>query len=187
MGGTCANTESGAAGADKICQDKASNAELPSGFSYTHRAMLHRGGTGDSAHPRNLDIPNKEREIRRVDDTTVIASHYDMDGADNDYWDSSQSGYSIANGVPARTDSTDSTINILYAWSGLRSNGDLAADGFNCNDWEDGSGSSTERGTGGQASATSVDRHVSPPPYTCDTLATGASLTDGVGLLCASY
>ena len=179
MGGTCANTESGAAGADKICKDRASNAELPSGFSYTHRAMLHRGGTGDSAHPRNLDIPNKEREIRRVDNTTVIAEHYDMSGAGNDYWDL---GYTLQNPPSERIDSTDSTKSIHFSWSGIDAS---ASPSDNCNDWEDGS-DSTVSYIGGVVSAVDRERFTSDgSPYVCNVFQYPPS--SDIGLLCASY
>ena len=179
MGGTCANTESGVAGADKLCSDRASSAELPSGFSYTHKAMLHRGGTDDSAHPRNLDIPNKEREIRMVDNTTVIASHYDMSGPDNDYWDVGP-GYVLANAVPERTDSTDSTRGIRYAWSGIT---DFGVPNDNCNDWEDGSGSG--EGYVGDLAKNQNRFDSSGAGASCNVFQYPPD--NAVGLLCASY
>ena len=142
--------------------------------------MLHRGGTGDSAHPRNLDIPNKEREIRRVDNTTVIAEHYDMSGANNDYWDST---YVLANTMLERTDSTDSTKTIYYSWSGMIiniGNPDSIPRNENCNDWEDDSATAFGGGL-----ASNEDRFFGGSDWPCNIFERAAP--NDIGILCASY
>ena len=176
IGGTCNGSQSGVAGADALCEARASDAGLPSpsGFAYSHYAMLHRGETGGPAHPRNLNIPNKEREIRSVDNT-IVANHYDMSGGNNDYWDAS---YTLQNVIPARMDSMDSTRTIFYAWSGLISSGV----GDNCSDWKEDSGSSSIGGSYRSSDRFNVDGHSS---FMCDQFQYPIDLA--VGLLCASY
>ena len=180
MGGTCEGSQSGVSGADALCEARASSAGLPSGFSYDHRAMLSRSGT----HPRDLsDIPNKEREVKRPDGTLIVA-HYDMAGADNDYWDdSTRTGFTIPNTVGGRAEAARSDFTVFYYWAGLSVSGFLET-GVNCSDW-------TTAGAGAIATHGSVanddtDRHQSDPPVNC-ALSEYTGPKTSFGVLCASY
>ena len=177
MGGTCNGSQSGVAGADALCEARASNAGLPSGFSYKHYAMLHRGGTGDPAHPKNLDIPNKERPVKKPDGTLIVG-HYDKaDASDDDFWDTGHG--SDLTPIGARTEATRSDFNVTYYWTGLNNRGAIISD--NCGDWAN----TTDNGALGNATRGDSDRFYDGSSANCADLEF-AEMTS-LGVLCASY
>ena len=120
----------GPSGADSFCESESSTANLPSGFSYTHRAVL----ATNSTHPR--DYITDSRDVQRPDGTPVA----------DDWADFMDVSVTLTNSIQAAP--------VTQYWTGFATNGNVSS--RICNGW--GSSNSGFSGGVGAGSETNSDR-----------------------------
>ena len=113
--------------ANNVCveENKQKKPELPVDLEYQHLALLTGSNYPEgSKHPKDFDIPNKEkRSIYRRDGITLISKTYSR------YFNPDVEF--VEGGVPPIDD-------IRHIWTGIKSDGTL---GWNCNNWKSNSNS----------------------------------------------